>query len=67
MYVEPRKMVQMDLFAGQEWRCRCRERTCGHGVVVNWEIGIDVCALPCVKQIASGNCCIEQGAQLGAL
>ena len=25
------------------------------GVGMNWEIGIDVCALPCVKQIASGN------------
>ena len=22
----------MNLFAGQEWRCRCREYTCGHGV-----------------------------------
>ena len=28
--VEPRKMVQMNLFAGQEYRRRCRERTCGH-------------------------------------
>ena len=23
-------MVPMDLFAGQELRCRCREQTCGH-------------------------------------
>ena len=22
---------------------------------MNWEIGIDICALPCVKQVASGN------------
>ena len=26
----PRKMVQMNLFAGQEYRHRCRERICGH-------------------------------------
>ena len=25
-----RKMVQMNLFAGQEQRHRCKERTCGH-------------------------------------
>ena len=28
---ESRKMGRMDLFAGQEWRHRCREQTCGHG------------------------------------
>ena len=37
------------------------------GDVMNWEIGFDVCAPPCVKQIASGNCYIAQGAQLGVL
>ena len=26
---------------------------CGHRGI-NWEIGTEVCALPCVKQIASG-------------
>ena len=25
-------MVQMNLFAEQEYRCRCREWTCGHGL-----------------------------------
>ena len=30
MYVEPRKMVQMNQFAGQKLRHRCREQTCGH-------------------------------------
>ena len=30
MYVESRNMVQMNLFAGQELRCRRREGTCGH-------------------------------------
>ena len=29
MYVEPRKMVQMNWFAGQKWRHRCREQTYG--------------------------------------
>ena len=33
---------------------------------MNCEIGIDACALLCVKQVA-GSCCITQGAQLGAL
>ena len=27
----------------------------GTGVGMNWEVEIDICALPCVKQIASGN------------
>ena len=29
MYVEPRKMVQMNRFAGQKERHRCREQTYG--------------------------------------
>ena len=29
MYVEPRKMVQMNWFAGQKLRHRCREQTYG--------------------------------------
>ena len=28
--MEYRKMVLMNLFAGQQWRCRHREQTCGH-------------------------------------
>ena len=31
MYMESRKMVLMKLFAGQQWRQRHREETCGHG------------------------------------
>ena len=38
---------------------------CGHmggeGSGMNWEIGIDVCALPCVKQLASGNLLYSAG------
>ena len=30
IYVESRKIVQMNLFPWQEERFRCRERTCGH-------------------------------------
>ena len=32
MYMESRKMVLMKLFAGQQWRHRQREQTCGHNV-----------------------------------
>ena len=38
------KMVQMNLFAGQEQRCRCREQMCRDGM--SWEPEIDVCTLP---------------------
>ena len=30
VYMESRKMVLMNLFAGQQWKCRCREQTCWH-------------------------------------
>ena len=38
----------------------------GMGGGMNWEMGIDIYTLPCVKQIV-GTCCIMQGAQLSAL
>ena len=50
--------VLTDIFAGQESRQRHRAWMCGHGAVgsgMNREPGIDVFALPCAKQIASGN------------
>ena len=28
--MESRKMILMDLSAGQQWRCRPGEQTCGH-------------------------------------
>ena len=54
MYVEPRKMVQMNQFAGQKLRHRCREQTYGHqggkvAVGINWEIGIDIYTLLYIK------------------
>ena len=64
MYVEPRKMVQMNRFAGQKLRHRCREQTYGHqggkavgdgGGVMNWKIGIDMYTLMCIKWMTNKN------------
>ena len=52
-------MVQVNRFAEQKLRHRCREQTYGHqggkaaggggGGVMNWEIGIDMYTLMCIK------------------
>ena len=49
-------MVQMKLFARQKQRHRRREQTYGHqggegggGCGMNWEIGIDMYTLICIK------------------
>ena len=52
-------MVHMSRFAGQKLRHRCREQTYGHqegkgvgvggGFGMNWEIGIDMDTLMCIK------------------
>ena len=65
MYVEPRKMVQMNRFAGQKLRHRCREQTyghqvgktavCGDGGVLNWVTGIDMYTLMCIKLMTNKN------------
>ena len=57
--MEPRKIVQMNRFAGQKLKHRCREQTYGHqggkaaegggGVVMNWAIGIEMYTLMCIK------------------
>ena len=51
----------MNLFARQKWRHRCREQMYGHqggestvegwggGGGMNWEIGIDIYTLICIK------------------
>ena len=63
VYVESRKMVQMNQFARQKQRNRCREQMYGHqggkrgwggsgvagGGGMNWEIGIDMYTLICIK------------------
>ena len=65
-------MVQMNLFAGQEQRCRHREETldlAGEGEGgTNSQSTIVIDTLPRVKQIASGQQgCITEGPQPSAL
>ena len=58
-------MVQMNWFAGQKLRHRCREQTYGHqggkaaggglGGVMNWAIGIDMYTLMCIKLMTNKN------------
>ena len=58
-------MVQMNRFAGQYLRHRCREQTYGHqggkaaaggdGGVMNWAIGIDMYTLMCIKLMTNKN------------
>ena len=60
--MQPRKMVQMNRFAGQKLRHRCREQTYGHqggkvvvggGGVMNCAIGIDMYTLMCIKLMSN--------------
>jgi len=48
--MESRKMVLKNLFTGQQWRNRHREKTFGHGEREERKL-----TLPYVKQIAKGN------------
>ena len=58
-------MVQMNLFARQKYRYRRREQMYGHqggkearmggGDVMNWEMGIDIYMLICIKWITNRN------------
>ena len=58
-------MVQMNWFTGHKLRHRCREQTYGHrggkavagggGGVLNWEIGIDMYTLLCIKRMTNKN------------
>ena len=57
-------MVQMNRFAGQKLRQRCREQTYGHQGgkwwgggcgVMYWEIAIDIHTLICIKWITNKN------------
>ena len=53
--MESRKMILMNLFAGQQWRHRHRERTYGQGQVeegdseMNRESSMETYTLPCIK------------------
>ena len=53
-------MVQMNLFAKQKQRHRRREQMYGHqgekgGGGMNWEIGIDMYTLMCIKLMPNKN------------
>ena len=58
-------MVQMNWFAGQKLRHRCREQTYGYQAgkvvegwgagVMNWEIEVDIYTLICIKWITNKN------------
>ena len=58
-------MAQMNRFAGQKLRHRCREQTYGHqggkaagvggGGVMNWAIGIDMYTEMCIKLMTNKN------------
>ena len=58
-------MVQMNWFAGQKLRHRCREQMYGHqggkvavgrgGGVMNWAIGIDMYTLMCIHLMTYKN------------
>ena len=70
MYVEPRKMVQINRIAGRKLRHRCREQMYGHqgvkftvgggGGVMNWAIGIDMYTLMCIKLLINKNLLYEK-------
>jgi len=50
--MESRKMVLRNLIAGQQWRCRHREQTYGHGRQkggMTEESGMETYTLPYVK------------------
>ena len=60
------KMVQMNLFiAKQKWRRRCREPMDGHQrgrrVGMDWEVGIDIYTLLCMKRMAVKNLLYSTG------
>ena len=44
--VESRKMLQVNLFAKQKQRHRCREQTYGYQGGMNGEIGVDIYTPP---------------------
>ena len=58
-------MLQMNLFAGQDSDADVENRPVGmfggEEGGANWEIGIDIYVLPCVKLIASGNLLYSTG------
>ena len=68
--MESRKMLEINLFTGREWRHRYQEQVCGYRGEgeggTNWESSIDIYTLSSVKQWV-GSCYITQGACPGTL
>ena len=64
-HIESRKMVLMNLFAGKEWRHKCREWTSGHSgrrrELTNGESRINIYTLSGIKQIAGENLLCNTG------
>ena len=64
--MKAKKMILKNLFAGQKWRCRHRELTCGHGGEVKERVGRTERVawkhtLSYKKLIASGNLLYDSG------
>ena len=67
--MESRKIVLMNLFPGQQWRCRHREQTYGHRLgraeegegEMNRESSMEADTLTYLKEIASGNLLYASG------
>ena len=57
-------MVLMNLFVGQQFRCRQRKQSCGHSGGKReggTNTSTDTYTLPCIKQVASGNLLCDTG------
>ena len=66
MYMESRKMVLMNLFAGQQWRCKHRGQSYGHGEQGGrrgWDRGREYhgSIYTIICKIASGNLLYDSG------
>ena len=63
--MESRKMIQMNLFAKQKQKHRRREQMYGYQGGkeggMNWEIGIDMYTLLCIKQLTTENLLYSTG------
>ena len=68
-----KNMVLMNLVAGQQWRCRHREQTYGHGQAeergggMNRESVMGTHTSPHIKVLASGNWLYDSELKLGSV
>ena len=65
MYMEPKKMVLINLFAGQQWRRGYKEQTCGHrgegAGGMKWEGSAETHTSAHGKQTATGHLLPDAG------